>query len=292
MVHCGVPVTDTHYIRYIRNSGTEAGGKEVLMNGIAGVSFQEVPGGLKVHVRKSQNKSSAGKLKKRLPYNFKQMSKQIMQAKTSDAARPLVAKAQAKLSWPYKKLRSSEYGDSEIAAAIIHAAAMERIAKRKVRHLEEEAAENKSGVMGVPGEEEEIYGEDELKAGIEESEEIPEEMMKQMMEEIEELEEELAEDVMSELQDMISCASGDMTEEEIEELKRKHRNDEERQITRADLKYLKALFDRLEQEKKQVSSGNIGQTSGSSESFSCVVDCIPDVEAIDVDVGSFVDACV
>ena len=292
MVHCGVPVTDTHYIRYIRNSGTEAGGKEVLMNGIAGVSFQEVPGGLKVHVRKSQNKSSAGKLKKRLPYNFKQMSKQIMQAKTSDAARPLVAKAQAKLSWLYKKLRSGEYGDSEIVAAIIHAAAMERIAKRKVRHLEEEAAENKSGVMGVPGEEEEIYGEDELKAGIEESEEIPEEMMKQMMEEIEELEEELAEDMMSELQDMISCASGDMTEEEIEELKRKHRNDEERQITRADLKYLKALFDRLEQEKKQVFSGNIGQSSGSSESFSCVIDCIPDVEAVDVDVGSFVDACV
>ena len=293
MVHCGVPVTDTHYIRYIRNSGTEAGEKEVLMNGIAGVSFQEVPGGLKVHVRKSQSKSSAGKLKKRLPYNFKQMSKQIMQAKTSDAARPLVAKAQAKLSWLYKKLRSGEYGDSEIAAAIIHAAAMERIAKRKVRHLEEEeAAENESSVMGVPGEEEEIYGKDELKAGIEESEEISEEMMKQMMEEIEELEEELAEDVMSELQDMISCASGDMTEEEIEELKRKHRNDEERQITRADLKYLKALFDRLEQEKKQVSSRNIGQTSGSSESFFCVVDCIPDVEAVDVDVGSFVDACV
>ena len=129
-------------------------------------------------------------------------------------------------------------------------------------------------------------------AGLEESEEISEEMMKQMMEEIEELEEELAEDMMSEIQDMISCASGDMTEEEIEELKRKHRNDEERQITRADLKYLKALFDRLEQEKKQVSSGNIGESSDSSESFSCVIDCIPDVEAVDVDVGSFVDACV
>ena len=230
---------------------------------------------------------------RRIKSSCKEESKQVLGRKTEetvtiqfqadvkadhageDAARPLVAKAQAKLSWLYKKLRSGEYGDSEIVAAIIHAAAMERIAKRKVRHLEEEeAAENKSGVMGVPGEEEEIYGEDELKAGIEESEEIPEEMMKQMMEEIEELEEELAEDMMSELQDMISCASGDMTEEEIEELKRKHRNDEERQITRADLKYLKALFDRLEQEKKQVSSGNIGQTSGSSESFSCVVDCI------------------
>ena len=150
---------------------------------------------------------------------------------------------------------------------------------------EEEAAENGSSAMGVPGEEEEIYGKDELKTGLEEGEEISEETMKQMMEEIEELEEELAEDMMSELQDMISCARGDMT-------KRKHQNDEERQITRADLKYLKALFDRLEQEKKQVSSGNIGQSSGSSESFSCVIDCIPDVEAVDVDVGSFVDACV
>ncbi|MCR5451779.1 MAG: hypothetical protein K6F00_04020, partial [Lachnospiraceae bacterium] len=88
------------------------------------------------------------------------------------------------------------------------------------------------------------------------------------------------------------------------ELKRKHRNDEERQITRADLKYLKALFDRLEREKEQVSSGNIGYSSGisesfyvgpspgTSESFSCIVDCIPDVEAVNVEVGSFVDASV
>ena len=57
----------------------DGGGKEVRMNGIVGVSFQEVPGGLKVHVKKSQKKSSAGKLKKRLPYNFKQMSKQIIE---------------------------------------------------------------------------------------------------------------------------------------------------------------------------------------------------------------------
>ncbi|MCR4928856.1 MAG: hypothetical protein K5988_02545, partial [Lachnospiraceae bacterium] len=76
------------------------------MNGIIGISFQEIPGGLKVHVKKGQNKSSPGKLRKRLPYNFKQMSKQIMMAKTSDAARPLVTRIQAKLSWLYRKLRS------------------------------------------------------------------------------------------------------------------------------------------------------------------------------------------
>ena len=108
--------------------------------------------------------------------------------------------------------------------------------------------------------------------------------MMEMAEETVELDEELDE--------MAEALSGSMTPEDLEQLKVKHRSDEARDILKADLKYLKALFDRLEQEKKQVSSGNIGQTSGSSESFSCVVDCIPDVEAVDVDVGSFVDACV
>ena len=106
------------------------------MNGIRSVSFRETTNGLEVHVHKTTS-TKAGKLKKRLPYNFKQLSKQIMQAKTSDSARPLVAKMRAKLSWLYKQLRNGDYGESEVNAAIIHAAAMERIAKRKVRHLED-----------------------------------------------------------------------------------------------------------------------------------------------------------
>ena len=61
---------------------------------------------------------------------------------------------------------------------------------------------------------------------------ISEEEMKEMLEKIEELERELAEETMSELQDIISCASGDMSEEEIDELKRKHRNEEDRGYNR------------------------------------------------------------
>ena len=259
------------------------------MNGIGGVSFQEVPGGLRVHIKKSRKKSTAGKLRKRLPYNFKQLSKQIMQAKTSDAARSLVTKARANLSWLYKKLHSGEYGDSEIAAAIIHAAAMERIAKRKVRHLEEEeAAEDGTAMSNAPGEDDK----EELQKGIGENEEFSEEMMRQMMEEIEELEEELSKDMMSELQDMISCAGGERTEEEIEEVKQKHRQDEEKQLTRADLEYLKALFYRLEQEKRQTLAGDPMQSCEGQEGFTCVIDCLPDVEASDADVGNLVDTCV
>jgi hypothetical protein len=263
------------------------------MNGIIGVSFQEIPGGLRVNIKKAKNKSSPGKLKKRLPYNFKQMSRQIMTAKTSDAARPLVTRIQAKLSWLYKKLKSDEYGDSEIAAAIIHAARMEKIAKRKVRHLEEEeAAENGNGIANAPGEDEEIYDKDELQKSMEESEDFSEEIMKKMMEEIEQLERELVEDSMSEIQDMISCAGGDLSEEEIDELKRKHRSEEERQLTRADLEYLKALFDRLEQEKKQASSGFASVHNPDSSTVSYVIDSMPESELADIDIGENIDLSV
>ena len=65
------------------------------MNGIKGISFRETEKGLEVRVHKSKS-SSSGKLKKRLPYNFKQLSRQISQAKTSDSARSLVSKIDQK----------------------------------------------------------------------------------------------------------------------------------------------------------------------------------------------------
>ena len=262
------------------------------MNGVTGVSFRETEKGLEVRVHKSKS-SSSGKLKKRLPYNFKQLSRQISQAKTSDSARSLVSKMQAKLSWLFKKLKSGEYGENEVSAAIIHAAAMERIAKRKVKHLEEEEAAENGGGIGSAGEDEEIYGKDELKESMEENQEISDEMMQKMLKEIEELEKELAEDSMSEMQDMISCASGDMSEEEIEELKRKHRSSEEKQLTREDLRYLKALFDGLEQEKRQLASGVSSFSSGGNDaSFSCGIDCIPEVETMDMDLGGSIDTVI
>ena len=262
------------------------------MNGVTGVSFRETEKGLEVRVHKNKS-SSSGKLKKRLPYNFKQLSRQISQAKTSDSARSLVSKMQAKLSWLYKKLKSGEYGENEVSAAIIHAAAMERIAKRKVKHLEEEEAAENGGGIGSAGEDEEIYGKDELKESMEENQEISDEMMQKMLKEIEELEKELAEDSMSEMQDMIFCATGDMSEEEIEELKRKHRSSEEKQLTREDLRYLKALFDGLEQEKRQLASGVSSFSSGGNDaSFSCGIDCIPEVETMDMDLGGSIDTII
>ena len=65
-----------------------------------------------------------------------------------------------------------------------------------------------------------------------------------------------------------------------------------RQITRADLKYLKALFDRLEQEKKQASSGVSSISSSDTSNVSFSVDCLPEVETTDIDIGECFDAMV
>ncbi len=82
-------------------------------------------------------------------------------------------------------------------------------------------------------------------------------------------------------------------EEEIEELKRKHRSSEEKQLTREDLRYLKALFDGLEQEKRQLASGISSFSSGGNDtSFSCGIYCIPEVETMDMDLGGSIDTII
>ena len=84
-----------------------------------------------------------------------------------------------------------------------------------------------------------------------------------------------------------------MSEEDLEQLKKKHRNDEEKQLTRADLRYLKALFDGLEQEKRQLASASVGSSGSSggysSESFSCAVDSSADFGEMDMGTGENFD---
>ena len=58
------------------------------------------------------------------------------------------------------------------------------------------------------------------------------------------------------LDEMAQALSGSMTPEDLEQLKVKHRSDEARDILKADLKYLKALFDRLQSEKENAGKAN------------------------------------
>ena len=81
------------------------------------------------------------------------------------------------------------------------------------------------------------------------------ELMQEAMEELEDL------SSMSELSEelMLARADGEMDPEDLEQLKKKHRAEELREIMEADMRYLKAMFDRLAKEKQQQSSGKIGR---------------------------------
>jgi len=76
--------------------------------------------------------------KKRLKYKFKDISSQIIRSKTSVSARKAVSSARRELMRLKQEKRSGKYDSEEIEAAIAHAKSMERVARKKVKHLEEE----------------------------------------------------------------------------------------------------------------------------------------------------------
>lgn len=53
------------------------------------------------------------------------------------------------------------------------------------------------------------------------------------------------------MDELSEALSGEMEPRDLEEMKKKHRADEQRDIVRADMKYLKSVFDRLAREKAQ-----------------------------------------
>lgn len=228
---------------------------------------------------------SAPKKTKRLNYNFKEISAMILQTKTSGSARQVAARARGKAALLRQRLKCGEYDDKELESAIIHAEKMERIARKKMRHLQEEEMAKRGGpCFGELEEEcEDIQQEEEQEEEAEldprqqdallqkRQQEIQREMQR-MMREMEqaqrEFEQEMAE--FSDLDELADALGGgvsrEMDPEDLEELKKKHRLDEQKEILEADMVYLKALFYKLAQEKQQGSSsgGSAGGTSGSS----------------------------
>lgn len=245
------------------------------MNMIAGVCQSNV----KKNTYRSRS-SSAGrpvsvskppvKKTKRLNYNFKQISGLILQSKKSTTARAVVSKAFIKVMTLRTKLRTGIYDDQEVGHAIIHAQQLVRIAKKKMKHLmEEERAGKKGGICEGELEDEALELDlDELGEDIDPS--LDEEAVKKLMQELQQQIEELERAIMEEggledLSDELMQAGGDMDPADLDLLKKKHRAQELRDIMEADMKYLKAMFDKLAKEKQEGSSSS----SGSSDNSRC-----------------------
>lgn len=157
---------------------------------VTGIGRSNIKGNVVGTIRTSRSSKSSNnskKKKKPLQYNFKQISSQIMLSKTPANARRVLTKARGKVAELLKKQSSGNFDDRELRAAIVHAKKMERIAKKRMKHLqqEEDAKQNNNQTDNMEDQElemEDIFRNDEL----DEKEVIDDELLK-IMEELQAL---------------------------------------------------------------------------------------------------------
>ena len=239
-------------------------------------------------------------LMKKPPYNYKQLSSQLMRARNSGAVSQVLIKMRNKRAQLIAAKRDGSYDETELALAIIHAEAIEQVAKKRKKNLE---MEEKAELMQENEEYEEQLAEAADPLGLfggedENSRQLSEEEMEQILsgnvetlagffdvskptgspelrsgavleEEMDDLMKEMEENAELDeaLDEMTEVLSGDMSPEDLEEMKKKHRAAEQRDIIKADMKYLKALFDKLSRDKEHAASSS-GASSTPSPSFS------------------------
>lgn len=223
---------------------------------------------------------SSGKNKKtkKLKYNLKQISSQILQTKTSFSAARVANLAKIKVSMLKQKLGTGEYDSDELRLAIAHAERIARVAKKRKRHLQEEEKikQNAESAEDIFEEELDEENDDYIFEDLSELEDLGglegEELQKRLQEYeamlidlMRELEESSESDEMEELADL-SIIPDTCDEHYYERIKKKHRADELKDIVEADMKYLKAIFEKYSREMQEAKSGSSGSGNTSSSS--------------------------
>lgn len=210
----------------------------------------------------SINTASKKKLKK-LNYNFKEISGQILRAKTCMSAKQVAVRARSKAAILRRQMKCGEYDDTELEHAIQHADQMVRIAKKRMKHLQEEERAGKNSGETVCEAEMEEKTETVSLSDIKEDSEKIRELIREMQDMLEQL------DDPEELEGLSGITTyEDMDPADLELMKKKHRADELREIAEADMRYLKAVFSRLEKERREASgSGSGSHTTGNGVSL-------------------------
>lgn len=225
---------------------------------------------------KNKDGSSAGTLtiskvvksgkKKHLGYNFKRVSAHIMTAKTPLFAGKAVREARSSVVSLLMKQMSGDYDDREIDSALEHARKMERIAKKRRKHMEEEERAKQTGSCMVEEEVETAEGRkaEEENTKTERRSEQNAQKLDEMARELERMIKESEQALKDLAQELTDASYEDMDPKQLDNMKRRHRAQELREIMEADMKYLKALFDRLSREKQESMSGFSWDDSGAS----------------------------
>ena len=252
--------------------------------------------GEQLRAQRQQSKDTSLKMKK-LKYHFKDMSSRILRSKTSATARQVASQARREVLRLKREKQSGNYDTDDIDAAITHAKAMERVAKKKVKHLEEEEMAKVSG--GVCASDEidreenqkisedddnndeyydeyddtayddsntEYYNVDSMSVSLDE-------ILQYMTSDLQDFSDEMMQEMSDGMKDMLSemgldelfgesPAGVDMDPQDLKELKIKHRNKEMSDIVKADSEYLKAVFNNLEKSSSNPSPVSLGSGTG------------------------------
>lgn len=223
-----------------------------------------------LYSQSSKANKSEVKLTKTLKYSFKSISSLIMRSKTSLAAKQAVGQARREVQRLKREKQTGKYDKDEIEAAIAHAESMERVARKKVRHLLEEEMAKAGGRCdgetlnekkeGSCDETEKINKEEPIEEDYSEKEEKASELTQMS----EELFDEIADELKDILEDMelnsFMQAENDMDPEDIDAMKLKHRLKEMKEMGQADSEYLKAVFEHLESLKASGAMISAGST--------------------------------
>lgn len=240
-------------------------------------------------VRKTTNNS---KKRKRLNYNYRDVSGRILRAKTSVSATLVVTHARTMVAVLRRRYGCGEYNDRDLEIAIIHAEKMVRIAKKKLKNLKMEEMGRRTSEAEKA--QEELEDENSLNTADMQSEEreISADELRDMIRELEqELQELAAENGLDDLMDECLGAGGAVSEEELERVKKKHRCDEMRQIVEADMKYLKAMFQRMMQEQQEIAAAATLELSGAMNNTPVTISMAAAADA-SAEAGANVDASV
>lgn len=240
---------------------------------------------------KKKNVSKTGQKKyKKLQYNFKRLSNQVMRSKTSINAKQLVTKTKFQIADLRMKLISGDYDYSEIHNALVHAEKIARVAKKRLKNLEEEENIEKTGQKGMTDPEEmktKKEEDDEIIDTTGMSQEEMKQLVQQLQEEMERIEEEL-EDALKEtekfLEEFVQGSNQQMDPADLEQLKKKHRAEELRDIMKADMEYLKALFNKLAKEKESVGNGSSSTSNDSDNSYGNISGVMLELGGVDIPV--------
>lgn len=242
------------------------------------------------------SKKQSNLAKKKLQYSFKKVSSEIMRSKTPAAAKSAAGKARREVLRLKRLKASGEYDSEELEAAITHAKSMERIAKKKAAHLEQEEmievtddgsgtlslkdalkAENRKDKSAEDGENQDNELEYQPELAQEEAQAMQEELAAEMSEQMSELMTEISEEMQEmmeqfDMMEMLSGPVGKMNSQDFEMLKTKHRTDEMKEIAKADREYLKVIFDKTHTDALSSVNINIPDASIATGMEGAVVD--------------------